>query len=126
VPRKLANLFPPSESKAEAKLERIHSDICGQFPDSADNTTYDLIFIDEVTRWVHSIDLNDRSSATLKEKFVEDIAEVQPQTGMKVKKLHVDGGREYKGQLTLILKSLGIKYEPTPPRIPECNGKQNT
>jgi hypothetical protein len=42
---------------------------------------------------------------------------------MKVKKLHVDGGGEYKGQLTPILKSLGIKYEPTPPRTPECNGK---
>jgi hypothetical protein len=42
---------------------------------------------------------------------------------MKVKKLNVDGGREYKGQLTLILKSLGIKYEPTPPRTPECNRK---
>jgi hypothetical protein len=121
--KKTRKPFPPSESKAEAKLERIHSDICGQFPDSEDNTTYNLLFIDEATRWAHSIDLKDKSSATLKEKFTEYIAEVERQTGMKVKKLHVDGGGEYKGQLTPILKSLGIKYEPTPPRTPECNGK---
>jgi len=42
---------------------------------------------------------------------------------MKVKKLNVDGGREYKGQLTLIVKSLGIKYEPTPPQTPESSRK---
>jgi hypothetical protein len=121
--KKTRKPFPPSESKAEAKLERIHSDICGQFPDSEGNTTYNLIFMDEVTRWAHSIDLKDKSSATLKEKFSEYIAEVGRQTGKKVKKLHVNGGGEYKGQLTPILKSLGIKYEPTPPQTPECNGK---
>jgi len=88
--KKTRKPFPPSESKAEVKLERIHSDICGQFPDSEDNTTYNLIFIDELTRWAHSIDLKDKSLATLKENFTEYIAEVERQTGMKVKKLHVD------------------------------------
>jgi hypothetical protein len=67
----------------------------------------------EITRWAHSNDLKDKSSATLNEKFTEYIAEVERQTGMRVKKLHVDGGGEYKGQVTLILKSLGIKYEPS-------------
>jgi adenylosuccinate synthase len=74
----------------------------GQFPDSEDNTTFNLIFNGEITRWAHSIDLKDKSSATLKEQFTEYIAEVERQTGMKVKKLHVDGGVEYKGQLTPI------------------------
>jgi hypothetical protein len=69
--QKTRKCFPPSESTAEAKLERIHSDIFGQFPDSEDNTTYNLMFIDEITRWAHSIDLKDKSSATLKEKFPE-------------------------------------------------------
>ena len=54
---------------------------------------------------------------------MEYIAEVERETGMKVKKLHVDGGGEYKDQLTPILKSLGIKYEPMPPRTSECNEK---
>ena len=47
--KKTRKSFPPSESKAEDKLERIHSDICGQFPDSEDNIIYNLIFIDEFT-----------------------------------------------------------------------------
>ena len=81
------------------------------------------MFFDEITQWAHSIDLKDKSSATLKENFREYLTEVERQTGMKVKKLNVDGGREYKGQLTLILKPLGIKYEPTLPWTPECNRK---
>jgi len=49
--KKTCKPFPPSESKADAKLERTHSDICGQFPDSEGNTVYNLVFIDEFTRW---------------------------------------------------------------------------
>jgi hypothetical protein len=45
--KKTRKPFPPSASKVEAKLERIHSDICGQFPDSEDNTTYNLLFIEK-------------------------------------------------------------------------------
>jgi hypothetical protein len=63
------------------------------------------------------------SSATVTEKFKEYFAAVERETGLKVKKLHVDGGGEYMGHLTPILTFLGIKYEPTPPRTPECNGK---
>src|SRR5579859_2577774 len=91
--------FPPSESRAEGKLERIHSDICGQFSESKDNAVYNLIFIDEATRWAYSVMLKDKSSATLKDKFMEYIAEVERETGMKVRMLHVDGGGEYKGQV---------------------------
>ena len=58
--KKTRKPFPPSESKAEAKLELIHSDICGQSPDSEDNTIYNLIFIDEITRWARSIDLKEQ------------------------------------------------------------------
>ena len=121
--KKTRKPFPPSESKAESKLERVHSDICGPFYESHDHTIYNLLFIDEVTRWAHSIDIKDKTSSTLKEKFTEYIAEVERQTGLKIKKLHVDGGGEYKGHLTPILKAIGIKHEPTPPRTPECNGK---
>jgi hypothetical protein len=77
------------------------------------------MFIDEITCWAHFIDLKDKSSATLKEKIPELVhRRSRRQTGRKVKKLQVDGGGEYKGQLILILKSFGIKYEPTPPRTP--------
>jgi|SRR5271170_3665420 len=52
---------------------------------------------------------------------LEYIAEFERETGIKIEKLHVDG--EHKGQLTPILKSLGMTYEPTPPRTYQCNGK---
>jgi hypothetical protein len=121
--KKTRKPFPRSESRAGTKLERVHSDICGPFPESKDGTNYNLLFIDEATGLTYSFDIKDRSSATVKEKFVEYMTEVERQSGMKIKKLHVDGGGEYKGDLTPILKTLGIKYEPTPPRTPECNGK---
>jgi len=49
-----------------------------------------------------------KSSGILKKEFAEYIAEMERQTGSKVKKLHVDGGGEYKRPLTPILKSLGL------------------
>lgn len=115
--------FPRSVSKAETKLERIHSDTCGPFPKSKDGTNYNLIFVDEATGLTYSFDVKDRSSATVKEKFIEYMAEVEWQSGMKIKKPHVDGGGEYKRDLTPILKTHGIRYEPTSPRMPECKGR---
>lgn len=44
-------------------------------------------------------------------------------SGHKVKALRTDGGGEYQGVLTLLLKALGIKHELTPPHTPELNGK---
>jgi hypothetical protein len=122
--KKTRRPFRPSESKSDTTLERVHSDICGPFFESIkDKSIYNLTFIDEATNWSHSFPIIDRSSATVSLKFKEYVAEVERETGTKIKKLRVDGGGEYKGHFTPILRILGIKYEPTPPRTPECNGK---
>jgi hypothetical protein len=122
--KKTRTPFHLTEPKAYVKLERIHSDLSGPFSASVKlDTIYNLLFLDEATREVHTYDLKDKTSASITEKFKEYLAEVERETGLKVKRLHVDGGGEYRGDLTPILKSLGIKYEPTPPYTPESNGK---
>jgi hypothetical protein len=104
-------------------LEWIHSGLCGPFSKSKSDSIYNLVFLGEATRYTHTYDLKDKASASVMEKIKEYLAEVERESGFKVKKLHVDGGGEYKGHLTPLLKMLGIKYEPTPPRTPECNRK---
>ena len=115
--------FSASESKVTDKLGRIHSDICGQYPESQGNSIYNLTFLDEVTHWAYSIPIPDKSSETVKEHFKNYIAAVERETGLKIKKLRTDGGGEYQGALKPILSALGIKHEKTPPRTPEINGK---
>jgi hypothetical protein len=43
VPRKTGKPFPRFECKADFKLEFVHSDICGPFPESKDGTHYNLV-----------------------------------------------------------------------------------
>jgi len=120
--KKTERAFQQSELKAEDILERIHSDISGPFVESVKHKSiYNLLFLDEASRWAECFDIKDRASATVTAKFREFLAAVERETGMKVKKLRIDGGGEYKDHLTPLLTSLGIKVEATPPRTPQCD-----
>src|SRR5271167_247473 len=72
-----------SESKAKVPLERIHSDICGQVPESIGNSVYNLLFLDEFTHycWVYSIP--DKSSETIKKAFLDFIKQIENITERK-------------------------------------------
>ena len=104
-------------------MERIHSDICGQFPESQGNSIYNLTFLDEATQYAFAIPISDKSSETINKVFTDWIIKVERETGHKVKCLRTDGGGEYQGELTPALNTLGIQHETTPPRTPELNGK---
>jgi len=43
--------FKTSCEKKTQKLERIHSDICGQYPKSKGNSVYNLTFLDDFRHW---------------------------------------------------------------------------
>ena len=121
--KKTRKPFARSTSKATDKLTRVHTDICGQFPESKGNSIYNLIFLDEFTHWAHSVPIPDKSSETVKESFMKWIVQAERETGCKIKNLRSDGGGEYQGALTPVLESLGIKHEKTPADTPELNGK---
>jgi transposase InsO family protein len=121
--KKTRKPFHRSESKATKPLEQVHSDICGQYPESEGNSIYNLTFLDEFTHYVFTVPIPDKSSETVKKEFSQWIAAVETETGRKVKCLRTDGGGEYQGELTPVLKALGIKHEKTPPRTPQLNGK---
>lgn len=121
--KKTRQPFLSSDFKVTDKLSQIHSDICSQYPESEGNSIYNLTFLDELTHyaWTHSIP--NKASSTVAQEFSRFVATVKRETGLKIKCLQTDEGGEYQGYLTSILQTLGIKYETTPPRTPQLNGK---
>jgi len=111
------------QSKATRKAERLHSDICGPFPESKGKSIYVLTFLDEITHWCWIATIPDKSSATVQKKFHKLIKQIENETDLKVKYLCTDGGEEYQGELTPLLEDLGIKHEPTSPYSLQSNGK---
>ena len=84
-----------TDSKTTTKLDRIHFDICSQYPESEGNTVYNLTFLDELTHYAHSVAIPDKTSETVKKEFSQWIAAVERETGLKIKRLRSDGDGEY-------------------------------
>jgi len=51
------------------------------------------------------------------------IKQIENESELKIKYLRTDGGGEYEGDLTPVLRDLGIKHELTSPQSPQSNGK---
>ena len=51
------------------------------------------------------------------------IKKVERETDLKIKFLWTNG-EDYQSQLTVVLKSLGVKHETTPPHTSRSNGKE--
>jgi len=115
--------FHLAESKVARRLERIHSDICGPYPTSKGKSVYILTFLDEHTHWCWTATIPDKSSATVCQEYRYLVKQIETQSDLKIKYLRTDGGGEYEGELTPVLKDLGVKHEPTSPHSPQSNGK---
>ncbi|TMC17117.1 MAG: transposase family protein, partial [Chloroflexi bacterium] len=115
--------FHSTKSKVKRKLERIHSDICGPYPTSKGKSVYVLTFLDELTHWCWIVTIPDKSSSTVCQQFRDLIKQIETETELKIKYLRTDGGGEYEGDLTPVLKEFGVKHEPTSPYSPQSNGK---
>ena len=121
--KKTKNPFPRSTSKVSTQLGRVHSDICGPYPKSEGGAIYNLTFLDELTHYAFSAPISDRSSETVKCEFLQFVAAVERETGLKVKSLQSNEGSEYQGDLTPALQALEVKHEVTPLHTSELNGK---
>ena len=115
--------FPRGKAKrANELLELVHSDLCGPMSvDSIGGGKYFLTFIDDKSRWTKVYILKSKSEVF--ETFREYKAEVENQTGKKIKTLRSDNGTEYVNHAMInYLKLHGIRFEKTVPYTPEQNG----
>lgn len=114
--------FPSQGSRAQAKLEVIHSDICGPMEvPSLGGAHYYVTFIDDFTRKVFVYILNKKSDVF--EKFKEFKALVENQLDLKIKTLRTDNGNEYlSNEFRDFLKKSGISHQTTTPYTPQQNG----
>jgi transposase InsO family protein len=108
--------------RASAKLELVHSDLCGPLPASLGGFLYFITFTDDLTRfsWVYPI--VDKKSSTIQKVFDTWIRDAENKAGSKVKYFRTDGGGEYEKELKEHLRSLGITHETTAPYSPQQNG----
>jgi transposase InsO family protein len=86
--------FHDRDSRAEAILERVHSDVCGPFSTaSTAKHRYYVIFVDDYSRkcWIFFMQKKDQTFT----KFCEFKALVEKESGKKVKALQSDNGGEY-------------------------------
>jgi len=84
-------------TKTSETLDLIHSDMSGQIsPTSRGGANYYATFMDDATKMSYIASMETKSAAEMLEKFKEFKAEVENQLGRKIKRLHMDGGGEYK------------------------------
>ena len=85
--------FPPSQKRAQWKLDLVHSDVCGPLPYSIGGKYYFITFIDDHTRniWLYLMRHKHESYT----KFREFKALVELQSEHHIKVLHTNGGGEY-------------------------------
>ncbi|CAA9994150.1 unnamed protein product [Nesidiocoris tenuis] len=109
-------------SRAERKLDLVHSDIFGPMSEpTLGGALYLLLFVDDFTRKTFGYLLKTRSEALM--KFKEFKASVEKETGNSIKILRTDNGKEYTSKnFEDFLKAEGIKHQKTVPYTPQQNG----
>ena len=110
------------EYTANEKIAYIHSDTCGPFPTSFSKSIHYITFTCDYTRYVWVYPIPNKRAATIKDIFAKWKAEVELETGYKVKTIRTDGGGEYEREMTSYFESMGIKHLLTAPYSPQSNG----
>lgn len=110
-----------SYSKAERKLELIHSDLCGPFQvHSYGRSLYYISFIDDFTRvtWVRFLKYKSEASQAIEDFVTEMITQHE----LPVKRFRTNNGGEYVNEkLRKYFLTKGIVHNLTPAYSPESN-----
>ena len=114
--------FKTTMHKTEGILDYVHSDIWGPVQVvSKGGARYFMSFIDDYSKKVWVYFLKNKFEAFA--KFKKWKAEVENQTGRKIKCLRSDNGIEYKyGEFLKFCEEHGIKRHFTVRRTPQQNG----
>lgn len=110
-----------AENRAGELLGRVHSDLCQMPKISYGGAKYFITFIDDYSRYVKVYCLKAKSEAY--DSWRDYRSQMETQTGMKIKILRSDNGREYiNDRFRNDLKENGIKHETSVPHSPAQNG----
>lgn len=120
--RKKCTKFPfDQDKKADEMLDLVHTDVCTMSSKSLSSGEYFLSFIDDKTHYMWIYILKHKSE--LLQKLLKRKALVEKSTGMQLKTLRSDNGREYISlEFKDYLSKEGIRHEMTIPKTPEQNG----
>jgi len=117
-----ASSHPPSETRATAPFERIHSDLKSFPVASYHKYKYFVNFLDDYTSYAWIVLLRNKSDAILALK--QFMAMVKTQYDADIKEWMSDAGGEYKSDAFLkTLKDAGIKILQSAPHTPQQNGR---
>jgi len=114
--------FPKVASRSSRKLEIIHTDLCGPMRTTSNGgAKYFMTMIDDYSRWGDVIFLRSKDEAP--NKLIQFIERVERQTGIKVKQVQSDNGKEYRNQtLDSYFAKKGIQRRLSTPHTPQQNG----
>ncbi|CAI5482793.1 unnamed protein product [Closterium sp. Yama58-4] len=115
--------FPPStKPNATEPLKLVHTDLCAPItPASKGGARYVLTLLDDATRmcWIRLLKHKDATPTAIKQW----VADVETESGFKVKRFRSDGGGEYTArELGDWLKGRGTAHEFSTPYTPQQNG----
>jgi transposase InsO family protein len=120
--RMVRSPFPSSSTKVEGTLDLIHMDLCGPMEESRGGSKYFATFKDDYSgmSWIKLT----RTKEKLAEVIKQQLALLENQTGLKVKAVLTDRGREYVNtELDTYLANKGILHNATMPYTPQQNGE---
>ena len=108
--------------KSKERLQLVHTDVCGPMQtQSFGGSSYFITFTDDYSRYCKIYFLRKKSEAL--EKFKEFKVAVEKETGLNVKALRADRGREYMSEeFKQFLKECSIRSESTAAYSPQQNG----
>jgi hypothetical protein len=114
--------FPPSESRAEALLDLVHTDLCGPMGvRSEGRAQYLMVLVDDRSRFTWAYFLKNKSDAL--GCFKDWMVKVERFTERKVKAVRSDNGGEYTSkEFEDHLRLLGIEHQTTVPYSSQQNG----
>jgi hypothetical protein len=114
--------FPSGGNRTTNKLQIVHSDLCGPMKtQTIQGNRYFITFIDDFTRRAQVFFIKTKDQAF--SKFCEFKAQVENETGLRIKTLRTDGGGEYINTcFNTYLKECGIRHQVTAPYTPQQNG----
>ena len=116
------NPFPKGAKHANGILDLVHSDLWGKAPVMSQGGKYYLMtFTDDKSRYSWDYYLHFKNEAFM--AFKHWLAEVERQTGRKLKVFRSDNGGEYVSkEWELFLKDHSIIHQTTVPRTPQQDG----
>ncbi|ANB11578.1 gag-pol fusion protein [Sugiyamaella lignohabitans] len=114
--------FYSSYSRMNKVGDLIHADLMGPLPESIGKRyKYVAVFVDDMSKYIWSIPLQQKSEAT--NQLIALITEIERQFETKVKIVRTDNGGEFNNSvINAFFTQIGIKHQLTVPYAHQQNG----